>query len=144
MIIASDYRLKQLVSDLKIKISKEVINRVSKEELLGILIDKKLTWEDHNNDIIIPKFLRGLRMLQTVRPLIPLTWWDFEVRSSEIFAALGWSNFKIRRNQQKSLPRTQGLISAVHPTPHASCENTLVQACHVPPKLFLISVRKIT
>ena len=70
MIIASDYRLKQLVSDLKIKISKEVINRVSKEELLGILIDKKLTWEDHNNDIIIPKFLRGLRMLQTVRPLL--------------------------------------------------------------------------
>ena len=72
MIIASNYRLKQLVSDPKIKINKEVINRVSKAKRLGILIDEKLTWEDHINDIIIPKVLKGLRMLRTVRPLLDI------------------------------------------------------------------------
>ena len=72
MIVAINYRLKQLVSDAKIKINKEFINRVSKATVLGILIVEKLTWDDHINDIIIPKVLMGLRMLRTVRPLLDI------------------------------------------------------------------------
>ena len=45
IVIASDHRLKQLVCDPKIKISKELIKRVSKVKPLGVLLDENLTWE---------------------------------------------------------------------------------------------------
>ena len=43
IVIASDHRLKQLVCDPKIKINKELIKRVSKAKLLGVLLDEKPT-----------------------------------------------------------------------------------------------------
>ena len=70
IIIASNYRLKQLLGDPKIRMNQEVIRRVSKTKLLGVVIDEKLTWEDHLNEIIIPKVLKGLRMLRELRSIL--------------------------------------------------------------------------
>ena len=57
MIIGSNYRLNQLLTDPKILIDKNSIMRVSKAKLLGVMIDEKLSCEDHINDIIIPRVL---------------------------------------------------------------------------------------
>lgn len=73
MVIASKYRIKQLVDNPKITIGKEIINSVSKAKLLGVLVDEKLSWEDHIHDIIIPKVLKGLRMLRSIRPMLTIT-----------------------------------------------------------------------
>lgn len=72
IIIASNYRLKQLLCDPQIVINQEIIKRVSKAKLLGVLIDEKLSWEDHINDKVIPKVLKGLRMLRNVRTLLTI------------------------------------------------------------------------
>ena len=70
LIIASKYRQKQLLGDPKLKITHDVIKRVTKAKLLGVIIDDKLSWDDHIHDIIIPKVLKGLRILRELRPLI--------------------------------------------------------------------------
>ena len=50
--------------------NQEVIRRVSKTKLIGVVIDEKLTWEDHLNEIIIPKVLKCLRMLRKLRSIL--------------------------------------------------------------------------
>jgi hypothetical protein len=65
MLIASSYKLNQLLRNPNIKIGHECIERVTRAKLLGILIDDKLSSEDHINKIIIPKVMKGLRMLRT-------------------------------------------------------------------------------
>ena len=73
MIVGSKYRLKQLLSDPNILIDKNTIKRVSKTKLLGVMIDEKLTWENHIEEIVIPKVLKGLRMIRTLRPILNLS-----------------------------------------------------------------------
>ena len=43
----------------------------AKAKLLGVSIDAELSWASHINDIIIPKVLRGLRILRTFRGTLP-------------------------------------------------------------------------
>ena len=43
------------------------MKRVTKAKLLGVLVDEKLSWDLHVNNRIIPKVLRGLRMLRVLR-----------------------------------------------------------------------------
>ena len=40
-------------------------------KLLGVLVDEKRSWECHIDEIIIPKILKGLRMLHVLRNLLP-------------------------------------------------------------------------
>lgn len=70
--IASNYRLKQFIADPKIKLGNKAIKQVSKAKLLGVLVDEKLSWDDHVNEKIIPKVLRGLRMLRELRNILSL------------------------------------------------------------------------
>ena len=53
--IASSYRLKQLVPEPNIRLGSNILKRVSKAKLLGVLVDEKLSWECHINEEIIPK-----------------------------------------------------------------------------------------
>ena len=70
MVIASNYRLNQLLHDPQIKLDQQVIKRVTKAKLLGVIVDEKLSWGDHINDIVVPKVLKGLQMLRALRPLL--------------------------------------------------------------------------
>lgn len=72
IIIASNYRLKQFLGDPRIKLRDTTIKRVSKAKLLGVLVDEKLGWADHINEKIVPKVLRGLRMLRELRNLLTI------------------------------------------------------------------------
>ena len=72
MIIASNYRLKQLICDPKIKLRDNIIKRVSKAKLLGFFVDEKLGWGEHVEEKIIPKVLSGLRMLRELRNLLTI------------------------------------------------------------------------
>ena len=47
-----------------------LLKRVTKEILPGVVIDEKLTWEDHMNEIIVPKVRRGLCMLGELQPIL--------------------------------------------------------------------------
>ena len=71
MIIASNYRLNQLLHELQIKLSQQIIKRVRKAKLFGVTVDEKLSWADHINDILfVPKVLKGLQMLRALRPML--------------------------------------------------------------------------
>lgn len=72
IIIASNYRLNQFITDPKVELNNEAIKRVTKSKLLGVMVDDKLLWDAHVNEIIIPKVLKGLRMLRQLRDLLPL------------------------------------------------------------------------
>ena len=67
MIIASNYRLNQLLHEPQIKLNQQIIKRVKKAKLLGVTVDEKLSWADHINDIIIPKVLNGLPMPASIK-----------------------------------------------------------------------------
>ena len=70
--IASSYRLKQFIAVPKIKLGNKPIKQVSKAKLLGVIVDEKLSWDDHVHEKVIPKVLRGLRMLRVLRDLLSL------------------------------------------------------------------------
>ena len=70
MIIASNYRLNQLIRQPQIELNQQVIKRVTKAKLLGVTVDEKLSWGDHINDVIVPKVLKGLQMLRALRPML--------------------------------------------------------------------------
>ena len=65
-------RLKQLIRDRKIKLRDNIIKRVSKAKLLGVIVDEKLGWVEHVEETIIPKVLSGLRMLRELRNLLTI------------------------------------------------------------------------
>ena len=71
MVIASNYKLNQLAFNPNIKLNQKTIRQVTKAKLLGVSIDAELSWASHINDIIIPKVLRGLRILRTFRGTLP-------------------------------------------------------------------------
>ena len=70
--IASNYRLNQFTNEPKIELNNEAIKRVKKSKLLGVMVDDKLLWDAHINEIIVPKVLKGLRMLRQLRDLLSL------------------------------------------------------------------------
>ena len=70
--IASKYRLNQFTTNPVIKYDDNVIKRVFKSKLLGVIVDEKLSWENHINEIVIPKVLKGLRILRLLRELLPV------------------------------------------------------------------------
>ena len=47
MIIASDFRLKHILTEPNNKLGSNIIKRVSKAKLLGMTADEKLSWELH-------------------------------------------------------------------------------------------------
>ena len=71
MIIAFNYRLKQLIRNPKIQL-RDNIKRVSKAKLLGVFVDENLGWVEHVEEKIIPKVLSGLRMLRELRNLLTI------------------------------------------------------------------------
>ena len=71
MVIASNYKLNQLAFNPNIKLNQKTIRQVTKAKLLGVSIDAELSWASHINDNIIPKVLRGLRILRTFRGTLP-------------------------------------------------------------------------
>lgn len=71
MVIASNYKLNQLAINPNITLNNQTVKQVYKAKLLGISIDAELSWESHINDIIIPKILRGLRILRIFRGILP-------------------------------------------------------------------------
>lgn len=72
MMIASNIKLKQLLRDPKIKLGSDCVKRVTTAKLLGVLIDENLSWGDHINNNIIPKVMKGLRMLRTFRSILSI------------------------------------------------------------------------
>ena len=72
MIIASDYRLKQLVKEPMIELGSCTLKRVSKAKLLGMIVHDKLYWDVHINEKIIPKILKGLGMLRVLRDTLTI------------------------------------------------------------------------
>ena len=72
IIIASNYRWKKLVYGPMITLKSEVIQRVTKAKLLGVLLDEKLSWENHINDVIIPQVLKALRMIRSMRTMLSI------------------------------------------------------------------------
>ena len=73
MTIASDFRLKQILTQPNIKLGNNTIKRVSKAKLLGMLVDEKLSWDLHINEKIIPKVLKGLRILRVLRETLNIS-----------------------------------------------------------------------
>lgn len=70
--IASSYRLKQFIAVPKIRLGNKPIKQVTKAKLLGVIVDEKLSWDDHVHEKVIPKVLGGLRMLRVLRDLLSL------------------------------------------------------------------------
>ena len=62
--MASKHRLKHLVHCPEIKVDQQNIKRSSKVKLLGLLVDEKLGWEDHLNEVVILKVLNDLSVLR--------------------------------------------------------------------------------
>ena len=73
MIIASNHRINQLVHNPRVLFGNQYINRVFQSKLLGVLIDDKLCWERHINEVIVPKVLKALWMLRVVREFLPIS-----------------------------------------------------------------------
>ena len=114
IVIASDYRLKQLLRNPKVKIDHEVIKRVSKAKLLGVVIDEKLSWEDHINEIIIPKVLKGLRMLRELRSILTfsqmISLYQALVLPHFDFCSTIWGNCGIMLKKKLQKLQSRGLL----------------------------------
>ena len=70
MIVASQYRIKQLEHQFSIHVNHHYLTRDNPYNHLGVEIDQSLTWRDHVNNIA-KKASGGIRALRRVRHLIP-------------------------------------------------------------------------
>ena len=70
MIVASQYRIKQLEDQFNIQVNHHHLTRDNSYKYLGVEMDQSLTWRDHV-DKIAKKASGGIGALRRVRHLIP-------------------------------------------------------------------------
>ena len=70
MFVGSNYNIKNKVCNLPISINNVSVPRVSNQKCLGVILDEKLSWENHI-DMICKKVGAGIAVIKRVKPFIP-------------------------------------------------------------------------
>ena len=67
MLIGSQFKLSQVISDFTIKVNNTPLERVIEHKSLGVqLVDESLNWRPHTNTISKKKISAGLAILKRV------------------------------------------------------------------------------
>ena len=69
MLIGSDYKINNLVTQPIIKIDQTKIKRVFKSRVLGVDIDNKLKWTNHI-DIVAKRVSSGIGAIRRIRDFV--------------------------------------------------------------------------
>ena len=70
MFVGSNYNIKNKVCNLPISINNVSVPRISNQKCLGVILDEKLSWENHI-DMICKKVGAGIAVIKRVKPFIP-------------------------------------------------------------------------
>ena len=70
MFVGSNYNIKNKVCNLPISINNVSVPRVSNQKCLGVILDEKLSWENHI-DMTCKKGGAGIAVIKRVKPFIP-------------------------------------------------------------------------
>ena len=70
MIIGSQQRISNIITDPKIELGKSVMKRVNKSKTLGIVMDEHLSWNDQTQNVVT-KVSKGIGMLRRIRQFVP-------------------------------------------------------------------------